>query len=72
MPVKGAETIYHEGKAHIEYKKDKGELTGTASGEKTEHQKYGTDGVSPVKKGGPAETFIKQANEQKKKDEEEK
>lgn len=68
----GAETIYHEGKAHIEYDRDKVDLTGKAVDAKTEHKKYCTDGVSPVKKGSPADQFIRQVKDVKKKEDENK
>jgi len=70
--AKNSETIYHEGKAHIEYDRDKGDLTGTAVDSKTEHKLYGTDGVSPVKKSSPADKFIKEVEKEKKKEEENK
>jgi hypothetical protein len=66
---KSAETLYHEGKAHIEYSRDKGDLTGSAFDADTEHKKYGTDGVSPVKKGSPADQFIKQVKAARKEEE---
>ncbi len=69
---KSAETMYHEGKAHIEYNRDKGDLSGTAVDTKTEHKKYGTDGVSPVKKGSPADQFDRQVREVKRKEKDQK
>jgi len=68
---KSAENVYHEGKAHIEYDRDKKDLTGFAVDAKTEHKLYGTDGVSPIIKGSPADQFRREAEQAKKKQQEE-
>lgn len=70
--TKSGEIIYHEGKAHLEYDRDKKDLTGKAVDSDTEHRKYGTDGVSPIRSNSPADRFNNQVNEAKRKEDDNK
>ena len=63
-----AETIYHEGKAHIEFDRDKGYLW-PKLGENKEHELYGTDGTYPPVKGSPAYKFNEEAKKTQKRNE---
>jgi len=63
-----SERIYHEGKAHVEFARDKNDLTGVLFSAEEEHKMYGTNGVSPVRKGSPAEKIIKELKEVKQKE----
>ena len=66
--LNNAETIYHEGKAHLEYDRDKRDLTGTALSTDEEHKLYGTGGITPARKASPAYEFIQEVKKAQKKD----
>jgi hypothetical protein len=58
-PDKGSENIYYKGKAHIEYDRDKNDLTGHYYENYQEHDCHETDGPSPIKKIAPLKDLLR-------------